>query len=565
MKPPHHPLTSKERKADNIIISWSLRHSRETFKQGLPDKYDNICGIIHHRESFPDLKTAHLMLTTEEIQLKSKSLYLAVDSLSSSPIVLMAESGTTRRPSNPQIKSSRPCYNSAKGKCRFGDGCKFVHDVNVKTSDNSSLETKAQPNYVRPTIPLGFTYPPAQQNTSTQPFVPTQQIACQVTGPAQQIATTQIIINPAQVAPQVVHSVANPCQRDSRLPQDMRPHYLMLSLPGLFMISLLAHEIWIQASSHLNDYVTNLSEVFNSCTYPSVSGGDGHSIPVTNTGHSILPTPFRSLYFNNMLVTPHIVKNSIFVRQTGDLYLVTAQSLIRHTLLVSQHMWHQRLGHSGSKVLHRLVSNIFISCNKEKPPVLCHACQLGKHMRLPLINYNTMVTSCFDIIHSDRLNLHVSSVSYLPKSYHDAFNDLNWTNAMRDELNALNKNSTWTLVPRPTDTNIVRCMWLFCHNYLADGTLNRYKALLVVNGSKQLDGVDVDEILVWLLIQETTSGYCVCLGNNLLSWSSKRQATLSRSSVEVEYLGVANAVAETCWLGNILRKLYTPLSSATLV
>ncbi|GKE52089.1 ribonuclease H-like domain-containing protein, partial [Tanacetum coccineum] len=47
--------------------------------------------------------------------------------------------------------------------------------------------------------------------------------------------------------------------------------------------------------------------------------------------------------------------------------------------------------------------------------------------------------------------------------------------------------------------------------------------------------------------------------------SSKRQPTLSHSSVEVEYRGVANVVAETCWLRNLLRELHTPLSSATLV
>ncbi|GKF47921.1 ribonuclease H-like domain-containing protein, partial [Tanacetum coccineum] len=63
----------------------------------------------------------------------------------------------------------------------------------------------------------------------------------------------------------------------------------------------------------------------------------------------------------------------------------------------------------------------------------------------------------------------------------------------------------------------------------------------------------------------STLGYCVFLGNNLLSWSSKRQATLSHSSAEAEYHGVANAVAETCWLRNLLRELHTPLSSATLV
>nr|GEW24461.1 ribonuclease H-like domain-containing protein [Tanacetum cinerariifolium] len=47
-------------------------------------------------------------------------------------------------------------------------------------------------------------------------------------------------------------------------------------------------------------------------------------------------------------------------------------------------------------------------------------------------------------------------------------------------------------------------------------------------------------------------GYCLFLGNNLLSWSSKRQPTISRSTAEAEYHGVANDVAETCWLRNLL-------------
>ncbi|GJV62114.1 ribonuclease H-like domain-containing protein [Tanacetum coccineum] len=94
---------------------------------------------------------------------------------------------------------------------------------------------------------------------------------------------------------------------------------------------------------------------------------------------------------------------------------------------------------------------------------------------------------------TERLNLHVSLVSTLPKSYCDAFNDPNWQNAMRDEYIALIKNKTWTLVPRPPDINIVRCMWLFRRKYMADGTLSRYKARLVANGSTQLEGVDVDE------------------------------------------------------------------------
>nr|GEV04241.1 ribonuclease H-like domain-containing protein [Tanacetum cinerariifolium] len=44
-----------------------------------------------------------------------------------------------------------------------------------------------------------------------------------------------------------------------------------------------------------------------------------------------------------------------------------------------------------------------------------------------------------------------------------------------------------------------------------------------------------------------------------------RQPMLSRSTAEAEYLGVANAVAETCWIWNLLRDLHTPISSATIV
>ncbi|GJU08407.1 ribonuclease H-like domain-containing protein [Tanacetum coccineum] len=43
------------------------------------------------------------------------------------------------------------------------------------------------------------------------------------------------------------------------------------------------------------------------------------------------------------------------------------------------------------------------------------------------------------------------------------------------------------------------------------------------------------------------------------------QDTLSRSSAEAEYRGVANAVAETSWIRNLLHELHTPLSTATLV
>ncbi|XP_073362573.1 secreted RxLR effector protein 161-like [Aegilops tauschii subsp. strangulata] len=54
--------------------------------------------------------------------------------------------------------------------------------------------------------------------------------------------------------------------------------------------------------------------------------------------------------------------------------------------------------------------------------------------------------------------------------------------------------------------------------------------------------------------RRSTSGYCVYLGNTLIRWSTKRQATVSRSSVEAEYRAVANAVADCVWLRQLLER-----------
>ena len=65
--------------------------------------------------------------------------------------------------------------------------------------------------------------------------------------------------------------------------------------------------------------------------------------------------------------------------------------------------------------------------------------------------------------------------------------------------------------------------------------------------------------------RKSTSGYCVFLAGNLISWSSKKQHVVARSSTESEYRSLALATAEIIWIQSLLQELGVRLAGCPVL
>jgi len=187
------------------------------------------------------------------------------------------------------------------------------------------------------------------------------------------------------------------------------------------------------ATSHMSSKAGNLSSPLHPSKSPSITVGNGATLPVTHRTSTAIATAHSPLQLNNILVSPSLVKNLISVRSLtrdnnvsvefdpyvfsikdlptrtvmlrcnsgGDLYPLAPSSpkaLIATTATAD--LWHLRLGHPGRHALRQTLHHVAFSCSKSSSHV-CSSCQFGKHVRLPFSSSASVSYVSFQIIHAD--------------------------------------------------------------------------------------------------------------------------------------------------------------------
>ncbi|GJU00703.1 zinc finger, CCHC-type containing protein [Tanacetum coccineum] len=94
-----------------------------------------------------------------------------------------------------------------------------------------------------------------------------------------------------------------------------------------------------------------------------------------------------------------------------------------------------------------------------------------------------------------------------PRNYKEASIDKKWIEAMKIELDSINKNNTWTLTTLPTNHKAIGLKWVFKTKRDAKGEIIRYKARLVAKGYVQEQGIDFDDSIFTVARIETVQVY----------------------------------------------------------
>ncbi|GJZ54151.1 ribonuclease H-like domain-containing protein, partial [Tanacetum coccineum] len=113
---------------------------------------------------------------------------------------------------------------------------------------------------------------------------------------------------------------------------------------------------------------------------------------------------------------------------------------------------------------------------------------------------------------------------------------------------------------RPDISYVVHCLSQFMHSPLKSHLKTTFKILRYLKGCPSLgihivrtSGMFLNAFsdADWakcVITRKSVTGYCVFLNDSLVSWKSKKQKTLSKSSTEAEYKALASVTSEVIWV-----------------
>ena len=127
--------------------------------------------------------------------------------------------------------------------------------------------------------------------------------------------------------------------------------------------------------------------------------------------------------------------------------------------------------------------------NRGKPPTRYSPDIEKRKSKYPIANY----VSTRRLSKPLKAFVHVLSSSQISARVQEALSNPKWTQVIKEEMEALLKNNTWTIVPLRKGKKTIVCKLVFSIKHTTDGTVERYKARLVAKGYTQTYGVDYQE------------------------------------------------------------------------
>ncbi|KAK0602034.1 hypothetical protein LWI29_029746 [Acer saccharum] len=343
------------------------------------------------------------------------------------------------------------------------------------------------------------------------------------------------------------------------------------------------------ATHHMTSTAPPDSVPFNGNT--SVLLGNGDSLPIINTGNIHMSLCSHKCSLKNIYHVPSLNKNLLSVARftqdnnvsftfTPSSYIISdltsgvplfqgpckdglypfSQSKPIALAATASNLWHHRLSHPSSTVLRRLGSSSLGSSFSNNFD-FCNDCASCKSHRLPFISNKIFASLPKQVLagSSPLATLELHPVTSSPAA-------VPCPPTTQLELTELSDRQQPVPTLAVTEMDIAAPPEPALHDAPA---LSDLVAVHVPPASATSPlTIRTFSDANWAGCPDTrrsTTGYLIFLGSTLVSWCSKKQPTIARSSTKSEYRSLAHACVETVWVSFLLHELGCPVSFPTLL